>query len=190
MPAYLLALGWPRSTEVSERGRGFGIRIVGLMGMTNPTRDPYDASGSWALCVACRCGWPLPCLEWHQHGTAGPDSERLLRPLLTNATARRFGGLPYPSWIPMRGQRRGHRIPLAVEPAAAAANTLFYALVLLAAVRGPGAIRRTIRRARGRCPACAYPTGSSPVCTECGRALRCATPRPPDGTLSSLNPEP
>lgn len=32
--------------------------------------------------------------------------------------------------------------------------------------------RRSQRRIRrGLCPACAYPAGTSPVCTECGRAL-------------------
>lgn len=33
--------------------------------------------------------------------------------------------------------------------------------------------RRAIRTRRGLCPACGYPRGSSPVCTECGEALPC-----------------
>jgi hypothetical protein len=49
-----------------------------------------------------------------------------------------------------------------------AVNTLFYAGVLWVLFCGPFALRRMIRRRRGRCAACAYPIGQSPVCTECG----------------------
>ncbi len=36
---------------------------------------------------------------------------------------------------------------------------------------GPFALRRFIRRKRGLCPACGYPTGESAVCSECGKVL-------------------
>jgi len=52
-----------------------------------------------------------------------------------------------------------------------AINTLFYAGVLWVLCCGPFALRRMIRRRRGQCPACAYPIGQSPVCTECGAAV-------------------
>jgi len=52
-----------------------------------------------------------------------------------------------------------------------ALNTLFYAAVLWTLFAGLFALRRVIRRRRGLCPACAYPIGSSAVCTECGAAL-------------------
>jgi len=52
-----------------------------------------------------------------------------------------------------------------------AINSLFYAAVLLAMFFAPFALRRMIRRRRGRCPACAYPVGTSAVCTECGAAV-------------------
>jgi hypothetical protein len=32
--------------------------------------------------------------------------------------------------------------------------------------------RREVRRERGLCPACAYPVGTSEVCTECGKAVQ------------------
>jgi hypothetical protein len=51
-----------------------------------------------------------------------------------------------------------------------AINTIFYAAILWVLFFAPGTIRRTIRRRRGLCPACAYPIGTSPVCTECGVA--------------------
>ena len=49
-----------------------------------------------------------------------------------------------------------------------AINTLFYAGVLWMLFCGPFALRRMIRKRRGRCLHCAYPIGQSPVCTECG----------------------
>jgi hypothetical protein len=53
-----------------------------------------------------------------------------------------------------------------------AINTIFYAAALWALFYTPGSVRRMIRRRRGLCPACAYPVGTSPVCTECGKSVR------------------
>jgi hypothetical protein len=60
-----------------------------------------------------------------------------------------------------------------------AINTIFYAATLWVLFFAPGTIRRIIRRKRGLCPACAYPVGTSDVCTECGapvtgRRINCA----------------
>jgi hypothetical protein len=52
-----------------------------------------------------------------------------------------------------------------------APNTIFYAAILWVLFFAPGAVRRNIRRRRGLCPACAYPIGTSPVCTECGKSV-------------------
>ncbi len=52
-----------------------------------------------------------------------------------------------------------------------AVHTLFYAALLWLPIYGLFALRRFIRRRRGRCPACAYPMGDSNVCTECGRPV-------------------
>ncbi len=49
-----------------------------------------------------------------------------------------------------------------------AINTVFYAAILWLLFAAPGWARRRIRVARRQCPACAYPIGSSDVCTECG----------------------
>ena len=49
-----------------------------------------------------------------------------------------------------------------------AINTVFYAGVLWIVFCGPFALRQLIRRRRGQCARCAYPIGSSAVCTECG----------------------
>jgi hypothetical protein len=50
-----------------------------------------------------------------------------------------------------------------------AINTLFYAGILWLLFAAPFALRRRRRIKRGLCPACGYPVGDSPVCTECGR---------------------
>ncbi len=56
-----------------------------------------------------------------------------------------------------------------------AVNTLFYAMLLLAAF----VLRRHLRVRRGLCPACAYPVGEAAVCSECGGA---GTSRVADGS--------
>lgn len=50
-------------------------------------------------------------------------------------------------------------------------NTLFYAGLIWGVVCAPGATRRAVRKHRNRCPACAYPIGTSAICTECGYQL-------------------
>ena len=49
-----------------------------------------------------------------------------------------------------------------------AGNALLYAAVLWLVFFAPFQLRRSIRRRRNLCPACGYPRGTSPVCTECG----------------------
>jgi hypothetical protein len=52
-----------------------------------------------------------------------------------------------------------------------AINTIFYAAILWGMSAVPLALRRRRRLKRGLCPACAYPIGASPVCTECGASV-------------------
>ena len=52
-----------------------------------------------------------------------------------------------------------------------AINTMFYAGVLWMVFAFPFVLRRRRRIKRGLCPACAYPVGQSPVCTECGKPI-------------------
>lgn len=60
-----------------------------------------------------------------------------------------------------------------------AVNTLFYATILWLIFFAPGAIRRMFRRRRHQCPACGYPIGVSPMCTECGKPLPVCTESTP-----------
>ena len=52
-----------------------------------------------------------------------------------------------------------------------AVNTVFYAAMLWLLFAAPFRFRRYRRIKRGLCPACAYPIGTSDVCTECGKPV-------------------
>lgn len=52
-----------------------------------------------------------------------------------------------------------------------AVDTLFFATLSALILAGWRRLIRRRRLNRGRCPACKYPIGTSPVCTECGEAL-------------------
>jgi hypothetical protein len=50
-------------------------------------------------------------------------------------------------------------------------NTIVYAAILWLLFVTPRKVRQSIRRRRGLCPTCAYPIGTSKVCTECGLSV-------------------
>ncbi len=54
-------------------------------------------------------------------------------------------------------------------------NGIVYAAAFSSLVLGVGVARRTLRGVRGQCPACGYPRGASPRCSECGEMLRRST---------------
>jgi hypothetical protein len=89
-------------------------------------------------------------------------------PMRTVALARTDAGviahLRDPSWT---SRLAGYRL---VWPGFAI-NTLFYGAILWLLFAGVGFVKRRRRVKRGLCPACAYPVGVSPVCTECGRVV-------------------
>lgn len=52
-----------------------------------------------------------------------------------------------------------------------AINTVFYAAIGGIFTGSLFALRHHVRRRKGLCPACAYPTSGSAVCSECGKVL-------------------
>jgi hypothetical protein len=62
-------------------------------------------------------------------------------------------------------------LPLRPIEVGFAINTILYAATLWMILALPFAIRRQRRINRRLCPACAYPMGANPTCTECGAAL-------------------
>ena len=54
-------------------------------------------------------------------------------------------------------------------------NTLFYGALVWLVVLGSFVLRRFLRSKRGLCKKCAYPLGTSSVCSECGANVACET---------------
>ncbi len=97
-------------------------------------------------------GWPTPCLKGL---TIGPWEA---------------GGDPWPKETKLR-----HVVALMAMPVwwpGMLINWLFYAVVILVVLRGPGALRRFNRRRRHRCLMCGYPLGEASRCSECGQLHR------------------
>lgn len=70
-----------------------------------------------------------------------------------------------------RGNYITRELPLTPVWWGFAGNTLLYAFVIWVLMGGPRKLRLLVRRHRHQCPACGYPIGTSPVCTECGTPL-------------------
>ncbi len=68
--------------------------------------------------------------------------------------------------------QNGNRLPARIRRPGFVVNTLFYGGVLWLVFCGPSVLRRRLRIRGGRCPACGYPAGPAPVCSECGGRVR------------------
>lgn len=99
-------------------------------------------------------GWPYACLAieyWRESLSVRVAGQG---PIENNGWT--IGGRPFPKEILWTGF---------------AVNTAAYTLGWLVLILSPGVIRRRARVWRSRCPACGYPVGLNPVCTECGKRL-------------------
>ena len=157
--------------RITNSGEWFRASIIA-------SDPPVNAMLRWDDVVRTFAGWPCRSLSGHrwQRGSFALD---LREPdggwytLQPDALPR--PGDVYRSGIPVSRDRptgiRAGVLPLRPVWPGFAANTAVYgaALSLLAAalvgLRGFDRVRRR------RCPACAYPMGDSPVCTECGKPL-------------------
>ncbi len=147
--------------EFKPDGRGFGLGIV---------KDP--ASGAlypWDQAVVVRAGWPVAVLQGARWWIGAPEQINYGGPAaLVPAGQIASGELVYASALAARGAGRERLIPFRPRWAGLAAGSAGYAAVMALTLGVFGAARRAIRRRRHGCPACGYPIGSSPVCTECG----------------------
>ena len=114
------------------------------------------------MLVASARGWPLLalCSEMDLH----PFSFHALA-ITDGIPTSRFDEMPGVCRIPVV-------LPLRPIWPGFAINTVFYAVVLWLLFAGPLVLRRRRRIRRGLCPKCAYPVGTSDVCTECGARVR------------------
>jgi hypothetical protein len=117
-------------------------------------------------------GWPFPALVRFsagvQHGPASLRGEPLRQFFAEFAAAAgaRAG----------REKARGKPTPVWPFFPGFALDTAFYAAIAFGLLSGPGAIRRRVRRAGGRCPACDYDLSGLPPGSPCPE---CAEKPPP-----------
>ena len=115
---------------------------------------------AYGLKVCEARGWPALSLCWWEPWPNQPGRDLAWGLRLSGTKPVREAGFVLP-----------HVLPLRPIWSAFLVNTALYAAVLWLVVRWPFALRRFLRVTRGLCPRCAYPTGESSVCSECGREL-------------------
>lgn len=126
----------------------------------------FDATIVPFLLVRTSAGWPLPALVGERRITgANPTSgESVFDRDWT--FGMRFAGDAQPRDAPFRPRLIGFT-----------ANTIVGAATCWLLLFAPFAARRALRRRRGLCERCAYPRGSSEVCSECGATrVRASSP--------------
>ena len=106
-------------------------------------------------------GWPALCFCAQLHYDRGVGSFR---------TSPASGGISLPIEMAVDYPFSTDRVTLPLRPMwpGFAINTVFYAAILWLLFAAPGRVRRWRRIRRGLCAKCAYPVGTSDVCTECG----------------------
>ena len=133
----------PAIAYESFRSRGQVLCLIG----PDPSLGRSGPEEAWML-ATFRCGWPMQSLQ-----------------------STSLGHLPPPSWIHRTGWPLSpdiHTLPLGPIWPGFGINAVFYATMFWLLFAAPAFVRRRIRARRGQCPACAYPIGTSEVCTECG----------------------
>jgi hypothetical protein len=155
----------PAGFESAKHDRFNHLTSVGEDTISWP--DGVGAQVSRFIAQRCRFGWPLLTMErsvWIDFAGGRPltDNQRV-PPLVVTRNA----------WIISANDELGG-LPLKAIWPGFAINTIFYAAILWLLFAAPGFVRRRIRARRRQCPACAYPVGTSNICTECGRPVRIA----------------
>ena len=126
--------------------------------------DPDDGR-EWQF-FGIRTGWPFAALTMREYWqwTEGTQLD------FENAIER---GIQFRA---IRSDRAldGHLPILPVWPGFVGDTALYATLIWTVAVTRTSTVR-LLRLRRGLCPRCAYPAGTSPVCTECGGAVTSPT---------------
>lgn len=121
-----------------------------------PGRDTQDLD--WTKTVRV---WPL--IKSDATGASSLDSLDVATLSSLLREYERFNGF---------SGRQNWYLPTGVLWRGMAINTTAYACAWWLLLFATGTARRSFRRRRGLCLLCGYPTGASPVCTECGNPVR------------------
>jgi len=148
--------GWP-AVPARVSGESIGSSVA----TTASSLDTFGAQRSWMM-QRRDFGWPWRSVWRGELITLGRNMTGFTR-------ASRASWTVPQSAAKVLGVSH---LPLGVRPVGFVANTAVYAVVLGVLAMVPGRVRGWWRVRRGRCRACAYPVGVSPVCTECGAGVR------------------
>ena len=163
---------WPVSPWGLDRRQRFGCRFDETASAQTLTLPDGSLDRRVFLAQEVCAGWPVFALSGHygarvnekKTATQSADHESIERGVIH--VTRGIG------WLNVDP---GQAFPIRPIWTGFVVNTTFYGLVLwgiFAIVTGvPRRWLRHRRIKRGQCPACAYPVGTSEVCTECGAAL-------------------
>lgn len=146
------------------RSGSFGIHDYESLGAKTP---PDDAISNYYMLQA---GWPVRSLYRSKNGVTF-DYLGWPRPIDMWEPEMLSEGVELPTGLRFLDRQWRRFLPVVPLWPGFAINTIFYAAILWLLFAAPGFVRRRIRSKRGLCPACAYPVGTSPVCTECGKPV-------------------
>ncbi|MFG0285471.1 MAG: hypothetical protein ACF8R7_13725 [Phycisphaerales bacterium JB039] len=153
-----------RSSRMVSRSSRGQLRRVDALAARGPRPPVADIAPRITMVEQLDTGWPLRALR----STVRSD----LDGISTRPPTTLRGGVRIPwRWIDPGARPRlplAIILPLAPRPGLAI-NALLFALLWMTVLL-PGAIRRRIRRAKGRCPRCGFSLAGQPQpgCPECG----------------------
>jgi len=163
----------PRQFLTAEDFQRFGWRRQrAFVGASPP--GPSSSWSSWDMLAISEAGWPMPALRQADFRTWNLNSPSPLRELASPAYGVANGIQLWPG--PSTQHNSVGRLALPIDPLwpGFLVNACLYGLLLCIAWRSPGAVRRALRRRRGRCVACGYDRaglGADAPCPECGHTL-------------------
>ncbi|MHC4128032.1 MAG: hypothetical protein ACYSWT_12940 [Planctomycetota bacterium] len=156
--------------QISNSGEWFMATVI--------ASDPPVAPLRWDHVTQTLAGWPFRSLSgdrWQGGDMAftirDPDERRcaLQRDSFPRPRDVYRAAIPVPRGRPTDSP--GGLLPLWPVWPGFAVNAVLYGAALSVLAAALAGLRRFIRVRLRRCPACAYPMGDSPVCTECGQPL-------------------
>lgn len=144
------------------------------VGHQPPPFDSADPNSHWLAFVEYAAGWPLLAVfcRFDTRYDLPTDNTYLADVHGGIALDRQLWPKPTPGaiWIHGTLPDRGALPYWPIWPGFVV-NSVFYAVPLLLLFHTPLWLRGRMRKLRNRCPACAYPIGTSAICTECGYQL-------------------
>jgi hypothetical protein len=150
---------WQRSTV--------GLTEYNALGSDVVRPGAFAVPEQWVL----QAGWPKRSMFVSREIETPAIESGFMQPA-SHPPASLADGLPIPAGLSKLKQLPSRYLPTRPHWPGFAANTLLYAFAAWSLCGGPWwIIRKQLRKRRNQCPACGYPRGTSPICTECGAPL-------------------